>query len=161
MLFFFFLLVACNNKAEEGKPESPAILPPQYYYFPRANVYVDSANKDYLFLANDGKTWQTAKQIPAAMQVMMDKSVLIEKPTQPVWQDNENHRLVYSALLYATASDTTRKAPPKPKEAASKPAADSAKEAGKERKGLRKFFDKLFGKNKKDRHKDVQSSEEQ
>ena len=151
LLFSYFLLVACNTKKEEETPQQATTLPPQYYYFPKANIYVDSANMDFLFVANDGKTWQTAKQIPVAMQAMMDKNILIENPSQPVWKDNENHRLVYSALLYATASDTARIVPPKPEATPSKPAEDTVKEEVKERKGLRKFFDKIFGRNKKDK----------
>ncbi|MDQ3278047.1 MAG: hypothetical protein M3Q06_06960 [Bacteroidota bacterium] len=161
LFFVFICLVACNGKAEKAEPESPATLPPQYYYFPKANVYVDSANRAYLFLANDGKTWQSAKQIPAAMQALMDKSVLIQNPAQPVWENNENHRLVYSALLYATASDTTKKEAPKSKIVSSKSEEDSVKEAAKDRKGLRKFFDKIFGKNKKDKDKGEKNDEEQ
>ncbi|HEU4903309.1 MAG TPA: hypothetical protein VFT06_10965, partial [Flavisolibacter sp.] len=92
LLLFSFLLFACGNKEEKKK--TPAPVPPQYYYYPRANVYFDSANKDYVFLANDGITWQTAKQIPNVVQGLMDKSVLIPNPPQPVWKDNEQHKLI-------------------------------------------------------------------
>ena len=150
-ILIFFLLTSCNPGTGEGKTGEGQTATPQYYYFPKANVYIDSANKDYIFLANDGKTWQSAKQIPAAMQAMMDKNVLIENPSQPVWEDNENHRLVYSALLYATANDTTRKETPRPISTQPKPSKDTVAEAEKERKGLRKFFDKIF--KKKNKHK--------
>lgn len=151
--FFVLLLffVACNN--EQKKEEKKAAgLPPAYYFFPRANVYFDSANKDYLFLANDGKTWQSAKQIPNIVQGLMDKSVLIVTPSNPVWKDNEQHRLLYSSLLYAMPSDTVaKKLPPKPVVKVQDTIA-VAKEK-KERKGLRKFVDKIFGIFKKDRKK--------
>lgn len=143
----FIFLAACNQAAVESSVEEKETATPRYFYFPKANVYIDSANNQYLFLATDGKTWQTAEQIPAAMQALMDKNVFIENPSQPVWQDNENHRLVYSALLYATANDTTKKAAPKPTVSAPKPAKDSAA-VEKERKGLAKFFNKIFGKKK-------------
>ena len=146
-LLSIFLLTACNEEGDKGRVEGVETTVPQYYYFPRANVYIDSANSDYIFLGNDGKTWQTAKQIPAAMQALMDKNVFIENPAQPVWQDNESHRLVYSALLYATANDTTKKEVPKPAVVRPKPAKDTVAEEEK-RKGLGKFFDKIFGKKK-------------
>ena len=150
---FIFFLAACNQNAEESRVEGVETKAPLYYYFPKANVYIDSANSDYIFLGNDGKTWQTAKQIPAAMQALMDKNVLIEYPTEPVWQDNESHRLVYSALLYATPNDTTKKEAPRPTVA--RPAVkDTAEEEKKERKGLGKFLDRIFGKKKKDQKDD-------
>ena len=64
----------------------------------------------------------------------------------PVWKDNGNHKLLYSALLYATPNDTMQKKEPKP-EVRKQANPDTVK---KERKGLRKFFDKLFGRKKKD-----------
>lgn len=140
----FVFCFACNdNKAEKTVVAAPA---PKYYFFPKANVYFDSVNKDYLFLTNEGKTWSTAKQIPYVMQPMMDKSVLIDSPSTPVWKDNQNHKLVYSALLYASPNDTIQKKdpPPPPKPAT----ADTVK---KEKKGLRKFLDKIFGRKKKDK----------
>src|SRR5690242_3993890 len=119
--FFFFLAFgvfcfACNNDKTEQTSVSAhtALPPPQYYFFPKANVYFDSANKDYIFLGNDGKTWITQKQIPAVVQSLMDRSVYIGSPSQPVWKDNADHKLIYSAALYMSPNDTVQKKEPKP-----------------------------------------------
>ena len=94
-------------------------------------------------MTNESKTWSTAKQIPDVMQSMMDKSVLIDSPSSPVWKDNQNHKLVYSVFLYASPNDTVEnKAPP----TVQKPV--SPEPVKKEKKGLRKFLDKIFGKKK-------------
>ena len=148
MIKFFALLLsvfcfACTNKKAETIVVATPAPSPKYYFFPKANVYFDSVNKDYLFLTNESKTWSTAKQIPDVMQSMMDKSVLIDSPSSPVWKDNQNHKLVYSALLYASPNDTVEnKAPP----TVQKPV--SPEPVKKEKKGLRKFLDKIFGKKK-------------
>jgi hypothetical protein len=155
---FIFLLAACNQGAEESRVGGVETKAPLYYYFPKANVYIDSANSDYIFLGNDGKSWQTAKQIPAAMQALMDKNVFIECPSQPVSQDNESHRLVYSALLYATPNDTTKKEAPKPTVMGPKTETDTVEKAEKERKGLGKFIDKIFGR-KKNKNKDEEKDQ--
>lgn len=156
MMFVVLFFFACGgNKPPE--PEEAVVLPAQYYYYPRANVYFDSANKEYLFLTADSSAWEKAKQIPAAMQSLLDKSVYIPEPSQPVWKDNDKHKLVYSALLYATPNDTVEKKPV-PKVVATRPdtttpVVDSANEANqKKRSGVRRFLDKLFGglKKKKD-----------
>lgn len=152
LLFFLFSfsLIACNN--EKAKEEVPR-LTPQYYYYPRANVYFDSANKEYLFMASDGQNWQTAKQIPAVVQGLMDKTSLVQNPSNPVWKDNEKHRLIYSAVLYATPNDTTaKKEAPKPI-ADRRGSRDKEKGDKKDRKGLGKFLDKIFGGLKKDKKK--------
>jgi hypothetical protein len=147
-LFFF----ACNdNKKEVAK--KPAALPPLYYYYPRANVYFDSANKDYVFLATDGVTWQTAKQIPNIVQGLMDKSVLIENPSQPVWKDNEKHKLVYSALLYATPNDTVEKKEPPKSVIKPEKTPDTLAAPKKKQSGLKRLLDKIFGGFKKEKKK--------
>ena len=139
-----FCFSCSNNKSETTTIQTP---PPQYYYYPKANVYFDSANKDYVFLGSDGKSWQTEKQIPAAMQGLMDKNSRIDSPSTPVWKDNENHKLVYSALLYASPNDTVEK---KPKPVVQKPA-NTDSSVKKEKKGLRKLLDKLFGRKNKNK----------
>ena len=145
-LTLFIFCFACTDKRTE-ETVAPPLPAPKYYFFPKANVYFDSVNKDYLFLTNAGQTWSSAKQIPDVMQSMMDKSVLIDSPASPVWKDNQNHKLVYSALLYASPNDTMqKKALPPPLLRAGN--ADTVK---KEKKGLRKFFDKLFGRKKKNK----------
>lgn len=148
----FPFLFACNNQQQV---KEAARLAPQYYYYPRANVYFDSANKEYLFLASDGQAWQTAKQIPAVVQGLMDKTILIQSPADPVWKDNEKHRLVYSAVLYATPNDTVaKKEVPRTAKKPSGQSAGSSDEVKKERKGVRKFIDKIFGGLKKERKKE-------
>ncbi len=147
-LFFLFFSVSCNNNnADKKTVEIPKQLSPQYYFYPKANVYFDSANKNYVFLTTDGKTWQTVKGIPAAMQLLMDKSILIDTPANPVWKDNERHKLIYSALLYASPSDTqiTKEVKPLPK-----PVVIKQEEVKKKKSGLKKFLEKIFGKKKKD-----------
>ena len=145
-----FFWVACNDDQPQVNTVQPAPLPPQYYYYPRANVYFDSANKDYLFLSTDSTNWLSAKQIPAVVHQLMDKGVHLQNPPDPVWKDNATHRLVYSAVLYATHNDTVAKKVVKPARKPVVPVADSVDTiAKKERKGLGKFLDKIFGRNKK------------
>ena len=148
LMIFCFLCFACGDN--KVKNTTVAVPPtPKYYFYPKANVYFDTVNKDYLFLGSDGVTWTSGKEIPAAMHSMMDKSVLLDTFTQPVWKDNQNHRLIYSAVLYRSPNDTVEK---KPAVVEQKPTvtADTV-EKKKEKKGLRKFLDKIFGKKKKDK----------
>jgi hypothetical protein len=148
LMVICFLCFACgDNQARDTTVAAPP--PPKYYYYPKANVYFDTVNRDYIFLGSDGATWTSGKEIPAAMHSMMDKSVLLDTFSQPVWKDNQNHRLIYSAVLYRSPNDTVEK---KPEPVVQKPTvtADTV-EQKKEKKGLRKFLDKLFGKKKKDK----------
>lgn len=147
--YFFLLLTVFYFACTDNKAEEPLAAPPspKYYFYPKANVYFDTVNKNYLFQGSEGK-WVTEKQIPAMMQAMMDKSVLLDTFQQPVWKDNEIHRLVYSAALYASPRDTVEE----PEPVVQRPAS-SEPEVKKEKKGLRKFLDKIFGRKKKNEDK--------
>lgn len=162
-LFFGVLvfLVACTNSQPESKEDEKPSLPPYYFYYPKANVYFDSTNKDYFFQSNDGLSWQTAKQIPAVVLALMDKGVMIQNPPDPVWRDNESHRLVYSAVLYATPDDTlVKKKVDKPVRKPVIPIFDSsATIETKERKGLEKLLNKIFGRDKKKKQSDSMQKE--
>ena len=145
LLFVFLSSQSCtNNKAVPPKTGAAPAIAHQYYFYPKANVYFDSANKDYLFLGNDGKTWQTAKEIPAAMQGLMDKNVFVASPADPVWKDNQNHKLIYSALLYTAPADT------QPDKIVKPTIIETPKPVAKKRSGFRRFFDKIFGRKKID-----------
>jgi hypothetical protein len=158
MVFLF----ACSDSKEQTTDEAGAALPPLYYYYPRANVYFDSANKVFFFQTGDSAAWQSARQIPAVVQALMDKSAFIQSPSDPVWQDNENHRLVYSASLYATPADTVAKKPVT-KVVAKKPEKrpDSTSVLKKERKGLGKFIEKIFSRKKEKKEGDTQQQQQQ
>lgn len=161
-LFFCALifLVACNNSQPENKEDEAPSLPPKYFYYPRANVYFDSANKNYFFQSNDSLSWQTAKQIPAVMLALMDKGVMIQNPPDPVWRDNESHRLVYSAVLYATPGDTlVKKKAVKPVRKPDISFPDSSESAEtRERKGLGKLLNRIFGRDKKKKQEQPDST---
>lgn len=149
LMIICFFCFACGDSQVKNTAVAPP-PPPKYFYYPKANVYFDTVNKDYIFLGSDGATWTSGKEIPAAMHSMMDKSVLLDTFSQPVWKDNQNHRLIYSAVLYRSPNDTVEK---KPGPVVQKPVADVDTSVGqkKEKKGLSKFLDKLFGKKKKDK----------
>ncbi len=162
-LFFglasLFYLFSCDDRPSAAGAAAPDRLPPQYYYYPKANVYFDSANKAYFFQTADSLTWQSAPQIPAVMAALMDKRVFIADTSEPVWRNNGAHRLVYSAVLYATANDTV--AVKKPLRTIKKPdmeTGDSASANQQKRKGFGGLLDKLFGRNKKKKETDKQDS---
>ena len=48
------------------------------------------------------------------VQKELGKSIFIDKPAQPVWQNNAEHRLMYSVKLYARKKDVLPPPPPKP-----------------------------------------------
>ncbi|HEY0679309.1 MAG TPA: hypothetical protein VGD17_13555 [Chitinophagaceae bacterium] len=119
-----------------------------YYYYPKVNMYYDVSKGTYIFLAEDGKTWQSAKQVSDKLNTGMGKKAVLNNPPLPVWKSNEYHRMVYSTSLYASAKDF-RKDQPKPQPKVTKPAVARKVEEKKEEKkdsGIERFFKRLFKK---------------
>jgi len=119
-----------------------------YYYYPKVNIYYDVNKETYIYLAEDGKTWQTAKQVSDKLTTGMGKKAVLNNPPLPVWKSNEYHRMVYSTSLYASAKDF-RKDIPRPQPKVTKPAVAKKVEEKKDDKkdsGIERFFKRLFKK---------------
>ena len=154
ILFFALFAVAgifALSARTSGNKKPPAQQSSTYYYYPKVNMYYDVANNIYIYLGDDGKTWQSAKQVTDKLSSGMGKKAVLINPPLPVWKSNAHHKMVYSTALYASAKDF-KKAPPKtsPPVVANKPA--TAKKAEVEQKdvkkesGIEKFFKRLFKK---------------
>ncbi|MBD0288599.1 MAG: hypothetical protein ICV79_24730 [Flavisolibacter sp.] len=113
------------------------------YYYPKVNVYYDTLKKDYLYLDKNTGTWQENEQLPEDLNEDLDTQVVLQNPEQPVWRNNEQHRLIYAVSLYATPSDL--KEEPAEKSASNKKAASDDTDASeKKESGIKKFFRKIF-----------------
>lgn len=144
----------CSSKK---KAEPPDTEPRKVYYYPKANVYFDTKMQEYFYFDSVGMTWQENKNLPDSIRGRLEKNVVLDKEVPPVWKNNEQHRLVYSATLYATKEDFKEKEPEpiastSPDSQKTGPQANSGDaEPGTEKEsGLKRFFRKLFGKKKFD-----------
>lgn len=149
-LVLFIGFFSCNEVQESRQGNT-------IFYYPRSNVYYDVEEKQYFFYSDDNNEWRAEKNMEAFHKDSLGKNVVVDKPSQPVWRDNEHHRLVYSAALYTSAIDLQRKyyedsVNSLPKSAPVIIKKDSAlnkeQEEEKEKKGLKKFLDKVFKKKK-------------
>jgi hypothetical protein len=145
---------ACNE-AEEFRQGNTI------FYYPKPNLYYDVEEKQYFFFSDDNKEWQTEKNPETFQKDSLGKNVVIENPSQPVWKDNEHHRIVYGASLYTSAVDLQRKyyedsinslpktAPVIVKKDTSIITGEIPEEKVEdEKKGLKKFLDRVFKKKK-------------
>lgn len=129
--------------------KKPAQQSTTYYYYPKVNVYYDVANGTYIYLADDGKTWQSAKQVADKLGGGMGKKAVLINPPLPVWKSNEHHRMIYSTALYASAKDFRKTTPAKTPAAVKKPAEVKKapeKKDDKKDSGIERFFKRLFKK---------------
>jgi hypothetical protein len=154
LLVIFTSFSACNEKEEFRQGDT-------IFYYPKPNVYYDVEEKQYFFLSDDNNEWQTNKNLEAFQKDSLGKNVVLNNPSLPVWKDNEHHRLVYGAALYTSAIDLQRKyyedsinslpkPPPVVKKDNTPVKLEEEEEVEKEKKGLKKFLDRVFKKKEKD-----------
>jgi hypothetical protein len=142
---FSLLLVGAidpNKVKSSGKP---------VYYYPQSNVYFDTGNAIYTqFTEEDG--WMQSENITEDLKNNLGTKAIIHNPSNPVWANNAEDRMLYSIVLYAGdgnllekyRKDALASLPKKPVEKIQEPKKEDEKQKG----GIRRFFDKLFGKKK-------------
>jgi hypothetical protein len=134
---------------KEQPPVAENLSPRNFYYYPAANVYYDPTRHHYIFLDSTAKTWKESNELPDSIKNSLDKNVVLNNITPPVWKNNEQHRMVYAASLYANATDFKEK-PVKKEPVPDKDTAEKKEDQQKE-KGIKGFFKKLFKKKKEDK----------
>lgn len=133
---------ACTSDSESVQE---ADVPHGYYYFPKPNVYYDTADKNFVYFDSASRQWQKGNLPPAYIQKEMGKSILLDSAPDPVWSGNMEHRLVYSAKLYADTTDFKKEEPRK--EVVRKPdTKNDAADEPRRKTRVGKFFDRIFGK---------------
>jgi hypothetical protein len=123
------------------------------YFYPKANVYYQVGTGKYMFYDEEGKAWKLTKDFSEEQKLSLGEKAVIENPPSPVWKNNAEDRLVYSANLYSSPTDLKEKfhsdsinsLPPKPVIRRDTAIAKAPQEDQRPKSGLRKFFDKLFG----------------
>jgi hypothetical protein len=152
---FFILMIAGVSCQPGNETEQES----GFYYFPEKNVYYDSRNAQYYFSLDSAKTWDSLRYARENFGAALGAKVVIDRPTPAAWSENNAHRdeyngvllnLVNSRTLLLGREDSVKKSR-KLVVAKPRPIADEAEvEETDERpkKGIKKFFDKLFGKKK-------------
>ncbi|MGZ5189635.1 MAG: hypothetical protein ACXWCZ_01380, partial [Flavisolibacter sp.] len=122
-----------------------------FYYYPKANVYFNKTENNYVFPDENG-TWKVAKDLPQTKSSVLDKKVDLNSASIDIWKENEKHRMVYAVALYAEHSDLTQPPAEKYSPSPALPKADTVElknETNKEQ-GLKGFINKIFKKKKND-----------
>ena len=129
------------------KGDRPPVTPHTYYYYPKANFYYDSTAGNYICWDSGATEWKITDKLPV-QEVDLGKRVRLGESTKPIWQENQDHRLIYSVSLYSVPKDFKKKEKPvvtAPKQQDTL----SQLEKSEKKSGVKKFFEKIFPPKKK------------
>ncbi len=153
----FLLLISAGVSCKPGEePEQES----GFYYFPEKNVYYDRQNAQYYFSLDSAQTWDSLRYAHENFGLALGAKVVIERPSPPAWSQNDAHRNEYNGVLLNLVNSRTlllgredsAKKSRKLVIAKPRPVAEEGEEeeetVERPKKGIKKFFDKLFGKKK-------------
>lgn len=149
----YLCLVAVNTSCRGKNAQQPNDL----FYYPAKNVYYDSQQAMFYYSLNGAGSWDS---VPAGQSLpagILGERVPIQRTGENVWAANEDDRKKYNGTLINIVNDATlsltRADSMRRVKAiiAAKPKQDEPVVEKEEppKKGLKKFFNKLFGKKKK------------
>lgn len=137
--------------------------PRQFYYYPDLNLYFDVAANNYLYSLDGAVTWDSIHAEASNFSTHLGDKILITADTDSIWKDNTRHRDKYGGYIYNImiddSTDTSGKDVVTEREIVKKKGSVVKKdeEKIKERKGLGKLLNRIFGKKKaKNKETEVQ-----
>jgi hypothetical protein len=118
-----------------------------YYYYPKANFYYDSTSQKYICWDSASAEWKNTDKLPV-QQADLGKTVRIGQVADPVWKENQHHRLIYSVSLYSDPQDF-KKEEKKVSVNHKKIETDRTVANVEKKSGVRRFFERIFPPKKK------------
>jgi hypothetical protein len=159
VVFFLSLIafgISCNRNKNTG-PENVV------YYYPEKNIYYDRVKSYYYYSLDSARTWDSMAFKAPTFGAVLGPKIEIRKAGVNAWNNNSSHRKQYNGVILNIINNHTislSKADRVNKlravvKAETQPHVekDTIIEPAPER-GLKKFFNKLFGKKKKNPEKE-------
>ena len=146
LAFFAFSAVKPSKKQEQK----------DVFYYPKANVYLDLSENEYYFYHSEQKEWIGTKKISSEQKASLGKKVAVNE-VKPAWKNNYQDRMIHSVSLYGSPGQLKKNYQEdslklfqknSPSETTSAPEVKEGNPPSPEKpkKGLKKFFDRIFGK---------------
>ena len=145
---FVFINIGCSSSnASEDRLK--------FYYYPDKNVYYDVSRSNYLYSLNGGKSWDSLLLSNSEEAEALGKREVIFNETPDVWRKNAAHLQQYGGTNLAIAGygmgqELSAEDVVSEKKVVRKAATEvRSNRVKKEKKGLGRFIDNIFGKKKK------------
>ncbi|HEX8357284.1 MAG TPA: hypothetical protein VF610_07740 [Segetibacter sp.] len=142
----FFMFSCKNSTATTGSP---------IYYYPKKNLYYDKEKNVFLYSLDGAKSWTVFENKNKKEPENLGEKVSITKTGDEVYKNNRAHRELYKGVLY----QITNNDPQEVNEAEvvserkvvqqKKQIAVNTGRTEKRKKGIGRFFKKIFGKKNK------------
>ena len=151
-LCLWVVIGACSSNETAPASDETAEL----YYYPAKNIYLDEERRYYYYSLDGGTTWDSVMSKGADANNALGNRVPVMRGEGATWSNNETDRRKHNGLQlniindYTIALSKTDSIKRVKSMVTTKPAVAKVKEeAAPPKKGIKKFFNKIFGKKKK------------
>ena len=148
-----FLVASCKTNSSQQSED-------ELYYYPEKNVYFDIKNAKYYYSLDSTASWDSLTFNGTDYGLTLGERIAVNMPPGNAWENNDADRKTYNGIilnvvntrtiLLAKQDSINRQRPRiiiKPKTNVDQEEVVNDKEEPPKR-GLKKFFNKLFGKKK-------------
>lgn len=139
------VLFFASGCEEEEKPQGSVI-----HFYPLTNVYFDKENDRYLQYDSSKKEWRKIKAADFKER-NLGADTIIPSPVDPVYTENQDHRIIYGTALYTDYDQLTKKyiqdslaSKPVPKKSPTNKQTKEEKEEEEKKSKFQKWLDKVF-----------------
>lgn len=151
IICFFSSIICFSCNSTDSNTEEVNV-----YYYPEKNIYYDSRQSNYYYSLDGGRSWDSMQYKGSEYGAALGQKVALPGAGKNFWENNVAHRQQYSGVLLNIINnqtiemfkaDSIRRSKPavlvKPRKVGDKITKEPPK------KGLKKFFNKIFGSKKK------------
>ena len=148
IVFSISVIVLCAGCADKQAKQN------EFYYYPDMNLYFDVAKNNFIYSLDGGVMWDTIDAKSGNIPTTLGNKIVLNSASDSIWKDNVTHREKYGGYIYNVldddSTDTSAATTVTEKEIVKKPTSTLIKEDEKikERKGLGKLLNRIFGKKK-------------
>ena len=157
--FLLFICIAMNVGVVffVSGCQSPKVGEYEFDYYPERNVYYNVQTAKFHYSLDGGKTWEEFKADVKADSTLLGKSEKIYSKSPEVWKENGTHLNMYEGKVYTIVDDNDKSFAVTGEEVSDKRiiSSGSGGSSGKQsaapakKKGLKGFFNRIFGKKDK------------
>ena len=131
----------------------------EVYYFPEKNTYYDTRTNNFYYSLDSARSWDSLKYTGHDYGIALGGRIALDNQPAFPFTGNDSHRKAHNGILLNFENSRTRllarsdslkkiKAAPVIKSREKEEEEEEQVSEEKPKKGLRKFFDNIFGKKK-------------
>lgn len=146
-IWVLLVFAGCDRSQKVGELE--------FDYYPEKNIYYSIASSKYYYSLDAGKTWESFTPGSKKQPATLGKKEKVYSTSSEIWKENQSHLKMFEGKRFQLINDVDRNYVATVAEVSDKRPTTIAGSAPKQsaaapkKKGIKGFFNRIFGKKDK------------